>query len=37
MMHVFIYNKQSSLKCGTGPGKVAFPPKAHLVLMYSFA
>ena len=22
MMHVFIYNKQSSLKCEAGPGKV---------------
>ena len=29
-MHVFIYNKQSSLKYEVGPGKVTFPPKVYL-------
>lgn len=39
MMHVFIYNKQSSLKCEAGPGKVTFPPKVYLFFfkLYSFA
>lgn len=27
MMHVFVYNEQSWLKCRTGPGQVMRPPK----------